>query len=104
MEEFKNADFSFGTSRDCQFIEQLVEAVSENSSQAYAQACADYDRISPLDHQKKSILMKGKQHIMEEIEEVDLNKTGDGDTDAFNDGLQKVSVVEEGQEEEEDLA
>lgn len=103
LEEFKNADFSFGTSRECQFLEQLVEAVSENSSQAYAQACADYDRISPLDHQKTSILMKGKSHIMEESDEVDLNQGGDEDTGALADALEKVNVVQEGEEDEEDL-
>ena len=102
LEEFKNADFSFGTSRECQFIDQLVEAVTENSSQAYAQACADFDRISPLDHQKTTILMKGKSHIMEESDEVDLN-AGGGEGGDLADALEKVNVVDEGDEEEEDL-
>ena len=75
LEEFKNADFSFGSSRECQFVEELVSAVSENSSQAYAQACADFDRISPLDPIKTHVLMKGKANIMEETDEVDLNGT-----------------------------
>jgi alpha-soluble NSF attachment protein len=102
VEEFKNVDFSFGTSRECQFIDQLVEAVAENNSQAYAQACADFDRISPLDHQKTTILMKGKSHIMEDNDEVDLNEVGGDDSD-LAEALEKVNVVNDGDEEEEDL-
>jgi alpha-soluble NSF attachment protein len=100
LESYKNADFSFGTSRECQFIEQLVSAVSENSSQAYAQACADFDRISPLDPMKTTVLMKGKAHIMEDSEEVDLSGLDTGG----DDGRECVDEVAEGEEEEEDLA
>jgi alpha-soluble NSF attachment protein len=99
LEEFKNADFSFGSSRECQFVEELVNAVSENSSQAYAQACADFDRISPLDPIKTHVLMKGKANIMEEGDEVDLNGTGGGEAG----GEEAVSAIADGEEDEEDL-
>jgi len=100
LEEFKNVDFSFGTSRECQFVEELVSAVRENSSQAYAQACADFDRISPLDPIKTHVLMKGKANIMEEGDEVDLNGTAAGE--GGGDGA-AVSAIADGEEEEEDL-
>lgn len=101
LEEFKNVDFSFGSSRECQFVEELVSAVSENSSQAYAQACADFDRISPLDPIKTHVLIKGKSNIMEESDEVDLNGTVGGGAAAA--GGEAVSAIADEEEEEEDL-
>eukprot|EP01038_Epipyxis_sp_PR26KG_P010048 gene10048-13508_t len=65
MEEYKNIDYSFGGSRECQFVEKLVEATNNMSEEDFSQACADFDRISPLDPWKTSVLLKAKHHIVQ---------------------------------------
>jgi alpha-soluble NSF attachment protein len=41
----------------------LRKAVEGYDADAFAQACADYDRITPLDPWKTSMLVKVKRHI-----------------------------------------
>jgi len=41
------------------------------NSEEFAQACADFDRISPLDPWKTSILLKAKRHIVAAVAEED---------------------------------
>lgn len=62
-EEYKSIDYTFATQRECQFIEKLILAIEGNDSEAYSQACADFDRITPLDPWKTSILLKAKKNI-----------------------------------------
>ena len=48
LDDFKNADFSFPASRECDFLEKLLTAFDGNSIDDFEQACADFDRITPL--------------------------------------------------------
>lgn len=59
----KNTDFSFAASRECSFSEQLIEASENFNADDFATACADFDRISPLDPFKTSMLVSAKRHI-----------------------------------------
>lgn len=70
-EECCNIDPSFNNSRECNFVNQLVQAMSDSDVPAFAQACADWDRISPLDSWKTSLLVKARGTIMVEEEEED---------------------------------
>jgi alpha-soluble NSF attachment protein len=40
-----------------------VQAFDSYNGDDFSQACADYDRISPLDPWKTSVLLKAKRHI-----------------------------------------
>lgn len=73
----KNTDFSFPASRECSFAEQLIQvsllvlfggtvvdltlvsikATDNLNADDFATACADFDRISPLDPFKTSMLV-----------------------------------------------
>ena len=50
--------------------------MSDSDVPAFAQACADWDRISPLDSWKTSLLVKARGTIMVEEEEVSLSVGG----------------------------
>jgi len=63
LESCKNTDYSFVSSREFEFIQRLNCACLELDNQEYAQACADFDAISPLDPWKTTMLLKGRSHI-----------------------------------------
>lgn len=65
VEAFKNADFTFGTSRECEFVEKLLQACDGNDTEAFSQHCADFDRITPLDPFKTTLLLKAKKFIID---------------------------------------
>jgi hypothetical protein len=93
LEEFKSIDHNFPISRECEFIEKLAEvcllwhctikifitniddlwfvtfkALRNNNSEEYAQACFDFDQITPLDAWKTDILLQAKKHILADDE------------------------------------
>ena len=52
------------------FRSKAVDSMSEDD---FSEACAEYDRISPLDPWKTSMLLKSKKHIASgENEDADL--------------------------------
>jgi alpha-soluble NSF attachment protein len=63
VETCKSIDYSFGNSRECEFITKLVKAVEENDEAEYATACAEFDNITPLDSMKTTLLLKGRKSI-----------------------------------------
>jgi alpha-soluble NSF attachment protein len=63
LDEFKNVDYSLPSSRECDLLEKLLVATDSYNAEDFSQACADYDRISPLDPWKTSMLLKAKRHI-----------------------------------------
>jgi alpha-soluble NSF attachment protein len=65
LASFKQADFNFPSSRECLFVEQLLEAMENFNAEDFAQACADFDRITPLDPWKTSVLVKIKRHLVD---------------------------------------
>lgn len=62
-EEYKGVDYTFATQRECLFVEQLLTCLEGNDAPGFAQACGGFDRISPLDAWKTSMLLKAKKHI-----------------------------------------
>jgi hypothetical protein len=52
-----------------------LQASDERNLEDFAQACADFDRITPLDPWKTSLLLKTKQFIADVVgdDEVDLS-------------------------------
>ena len=64
IESFKDKDHNFPSSRECGFVEKLLASLEGNDAEAFAQACAEFDNITPLDKWKVSICLKAKRHIM----------------------------------------
>lgn len=60
---FKDKDHSFSTCRECKFIEKIGESIENYDADAYADACAEFDKITPLDSWKISLLSKAKSQI-----------------------------------------
>lgn len=65
LDEYKSLDVSFPASRECQFIEKLVQAGEDMNIEDFSEACADFDRITPLDALKTSLLLRAKEHIVD---------------------------------------
>jgi alpha-soluble NSF attachment protein len=62
-EDYKNIDYTFAGQRECTFVEKLLGVIEANDAEGFAQACADFDRITPLDPWKTSMLLKAKKNI-----------------------------------------
>eukprot|EP01006_Ploeotia_vitrea_P009390 TRINITY_DN22014_c0_g1_i1.p1 TRINITY_DN22014_c0_g1~~TRINITY_DN22014_c0_g1_i1.p1 ORF type:complete len:315 (-),score=-0.15 TRINITY_DN22014_c0_g1_i1:31-975(-) len=60
LNQYKNLDHTFGSSRECTFIEKLKESISNCSIEDFSNACSDFDRITPLDPWKTSMLLRIK--------------------------------------------
>ena len=56
VDQFKSLDYSFASSRECDFIEKILVALNNMDAAEFSKACADFDRISPLDPWKTSML------------------------------------------------
>ena len=63
LDEFKSVDYSFPSSRECEFLEKLLTAFDGCNTEDFSQTCADFDRVSPLDPWKTTVLLKAKRHI-----------------------------------------
>jgi alpha-soluble NSF attachment protein len=57
LTNFKNSDHTFPNSRECQFVEKLVSCFQSMSVEDFATAAAEFDRITPLDPWKTSVLL-----------------------------------------------
>jgi alpha-soluble NSF attachment protein len=75
FDTFKGIDFSLDRTREAEFMQSLITAYENMNTEEFSQACADYDRISPLDPWKTSVLLAVKRRIASEAgdEEVDLS-------------------------------
>jgi len=91
LESCKNTDYSFASSRESEFIQRLNQAGMDCNHQEYAQACADFDAISPLDPWKTTLLLKGRSHIPDAedtsaaddyaLDELNVGEAGEDDDD-----------------------
>jgi len=73
IEEYEQVDYTFPTSRECQLVKKLLEATDNMDADAFGEACFEFNRISPLDPWKTSMLAKSKGYI--------ASNDGDGDVD-----------------------
>ena len=84
LEKCKNIDYSFGTSRECTFMEKICESIQNSDSEMYATACAEFDNISPLDPWKTTLLLKGRKHM--DVDAGDDNNDDDVASEGGDDG------------------
>jgi len=99
LESCKNTDYSFASSREAEFVQKLNQAMIDCNEVDYAQACADFDSISPLDPWKTTLLLKGRTHIpagedaaagddyVDELDALQLGGEGGGEGDGGDDDL-----------------
>jgi alpha-soluble NSF attachment protein len=63
LEAFKEIDFNFAGSRECNLLEQLVDALDNNDEAAFATAVKDFDSLTRLDAWKTSLMLRIKRRI-----------------------------------------
>ena len=73
LEKFKNLDHTLGQSREGVLLEGILAAIDNLNQDEFAEVCAEYNRITPLDAWKTHMLIQAKHHI--------ANAAGDGDVD-----------------------
>jgi len=63
IENYKNLDASFQSSRECKFVEEIMQSVEKYDVETFTQTVVDYDSVTKLDNWKTKILLKIKQGI-----------------------------------------
>lgn len=69
IEQFKDQDYTFGDSRECKLLENILAAYEDYDIDAFADHLYAYDSVSPLDPWLTSILLRVKNSITEASEE-----------------------------------
>lgn len=75
---YRDIDPSFEHSREAKFVDTLINACERWSTQEFAQACRDYNMVSPLDSWKTSLLLVAKNRLAalinsDDDDEIDLS-------------------------------
>jgi len=63
LDNYKNWDVSFASSRECKFVEEIIQSVEKYDVEAFTQAVVDFDSVVKLDNWKTKVLLKVKQGI-----------------------------------------
>lgn len=63
IEAFKDIDFTFNGSRECNLLEQIVEALDNNDEKGFSTAVKDFDSLTRLDAWKTSMMLRIKNRI-----------------------------------------
>ncbi|GMH46055.1 hypothetical protein BSKO_14019 [Bryopsis sp. KO-2023] len=63
IERYKEIDITFPSSRECQLLENLSEAMVNGDVQKFTDDIAEYDSLSKLDEWKTSMLLEVKKRI-----------------------------------------
>jgi len=70
LERYQEMDFSFMQEREAKLLDGIINAVEELDVEAFTNAIVDYDSISKLDGWKTSMLLKIKNQINEQEEDL----------------------------------
>jgi len=63
LEKYQEQDYTFGSSRECKFLQEIIAAYESLDVEAFTQAVVEYDSISKLDTWKTTILLRVKNAI-----------------------------------------
>jgi len=63
LEKYQEMDVTFGSTRECIFLKNLTDAYENGDIDAFTNVVVEYDRLSPLDNWKTSILLRIKKSI-----------------------------------------
>lgn len=77
LDEYINFEYSFAQSKECNFINNLINALEKNDIDDYQYHCQSHDKISPLSSWQVSMLL----HIKNLVFISDLNETADSNAE-----------------------
>lgn len=60
---YQDLDPSFEGSREHKLLEALAEAKSQGDTEAFTEACSEFDSLSRLDHWKTTLLLRAKKSM-----------------------------------------
>ncbi|EIW86763.1 vesicular-fusion protein SEC17 [Coniophora puteana RWD-64-598 SS2] len=63
--KYSSQDVTFTSTRECKFINVLIEAMESENQEAFTAAVVEYDQVTRLDNWKTAILLKVKRGIQE---------------------------------------
>lgn len=65
MQKYSSLDTTFSSTRECKFVNILIDAVEAGDQEAYTAAVYEFDQVTKLDNWKTNILLKIKKSIAE---------------------------------------
>lgn len=65
MQKYSALDTTFSSTRECKFVNFLIDAVESGDQEAYTAAVFEFDQVTKLDNWKTNILLKIKKSIAE---------------------------------------
>jgi alpha-soluble NSF attachment protein len=69
LEKYSDLDPTFGSSRECKFIRELIKAVEAKNVQGYSDACWEFNNITPLDRWKTTVLNRAKTILEKSVKD-----------------------------------
>eukprot|EP00033_Pygsuia_biforma_P001116 GCRY01001273.1.p1 GENE.GCRY01001273.1~~GCRY01001273.1.p1 ORF type:complete len:285 (+),score=48.90 GCRY01001273.1:121-975(+) len=66
LNRYKDIDVSFPSTRECKFLQDMLEAVEEGDVEKFTAIVYDFDNISKLDSWKTTMLLRVKNNIQNE--------------------------------------
>ena len=66
---YKEMDQTFGGTRECQLLDDLMEAVEQGDQEVFAEKLFRFDQLSKLDKWKTTVLLRVKEGIEEKGED-----------------------------------
>ena len=64
LERYKDMDYSFSTSRECQFLEKVCAAIEASNIDDFADELYNFDNVSKLEPWRTTLLLRTR-HIVE---------------------------------------
>jgi alpha-soluble NSF attachment protein len=71
LDRFKNLDYTFSTSRECKFIEDIIKCIETMNEEQFSSVCEMFDMITPLNPLRIQTLLSIKNIIHKN--EIDLS-------------------------------
>ncbi|RKP03143.1 hypothetical protein CXG81DRAFT_9913 [Caulochytrium protostelioides] len=66
IDRYETLDITFGTTRECAFLKDILDAVEAADLERFTAVVQDFDRLTRLDPWKTALLLKVKNSISEE--------------------------------------
>jgi len=61
-------DPAFGSTRECKFVNAIIDAIQAEDQQVFTGCVVEYDQVTKLDNWKTAILLKIKRTIEGELD------------------------------------
>ncbi|KAF9044584.1 vesicular-fusion protein SEC17 [Hymenopellis radicata] len=66
IQKYMNQDATFASTRECKFLNALLEAAENGDVEAFTGAVVEFDQVTKLDNWKTNMLLKIKRAVQEE--------------------------------------